>query len=134
MARKCWGEHSLWIFKSLSRNFIMGYRAFLAWDGDLGHLEREVAAMADDLRADFDELPRTLRRRWPGLARRQHLCANQGILSRRRARSLHRQNHRDVEGVYHCGEAGSGLFVTGGDAAKRPLILQTKFSIKWRHL
>jgi hypothetical protein len=25
-------------------------------DGDLGHLEGDVAAMADDLRADFDEL------------------------------------------------------------------------------
>jgi hypothetical protein len=25
-------------------------------DGDLGHLERDVAAMADDLRANFDEL------------------------------------------------------------------------------
>src|SRR5580704_12868386 len=25
-------------------------------DGDLGHLECDVAAMADDLRADFDEL------------------------------------------------------------------------------
>ena len=26
------------------------------WNGDLGHLERDVAAVADDLRADLDQL------------------------------------------------------------------------------
>jgi hypothetical protein len=29
----------------------------LQWDGDLGHLERDVAAVADDLRTDLDRLP-----------------------------------------------------------------------------
>jgi len=29
----------------------------ISQDGDLGHLECDVAAMADDFRADFDELP-----------------------------------------------------------------------------
>ena len=28
----------------------------LQWDGDLGHLERDVVAVADDLRADLDQL------------------------------------------------------------------------------
>ena len=28
----------------------------LPWDGDLGHLERDIAPMADDLRADLDQL------------------------------------------------------------------------------
>ena len=27
----------------------------LQWDGDLGHLERDVAAVADDLRTDLDQ-------------------------------------------------------------------------------
>ena len=28
----------------------------MPWDGDLGHLEGDVAAVADDLGADFDQL------------------------------------------------------------------------------
>jgi hypothetical protein len=28
----------------------------IPWDGDLGHLDRDIAPMADDLRADLDEL------------------------------------------------------------------------------
>jgi hypothetical protein len=28
----------------------------LPWDGDLGHLEGNIAAVADDLRADLDQL------------------------------------------------------------------------------
>ena len=28
----------------------------MPWDGDLGHLEGDIAAVADDLRADLDQL------------------------------------------------------------------------------
>jgi hypothetical protein len=28
----------------------------LPWDGDLGHLEGNIAAVADDIRADLDQL------------------------------------------------------------------------------
>src|SRR5499427_1131251 len=35
----------------------------LPWDGDLGHLEGDIAAVAHDLRADLDELPLQARQR-----------------------------------------------------------------------
>ena len=38
------------------------------WDGDLGHLERDVAAVADDLRTDLDRFLRQARQRPTGPA------------------------------------------------------------------
>ena len=52
-------EHSRWCWRRLRPQFCdeaQNLLEHLLWDGNLGHLEGDVTAVAHDLRADFDQL------------------------------------------------------------------------------
>jgi hypothetical protein len=70
----------------------------MARDGDLGHLERDVVAVADDLRADLDELLAQARER-PALDRLRH-CKREKEVSKIVSQCVQlKQNRVCVEGA-----------------------------------